>query len=236
MCFSDVNHFAKIISRGISSGAPRRRRRYRQSIRRNRSEEFRVDKKTLQICGLQRAYLFSCGIAPSPEALECSKPKTENPLARSAGAGSANHSRKIRIAQNCADFRPPWMAEVPKMQEHFSADRHGWRTLAASCLSRHLHIHVRRKCRKRRSIFRPTAMDGGSAENAGAFFGARGARSEKQNPPCHHGGLLIGKATSKRALPVCVASPSPAPRTLDGAVSDPLLPAARRTRPARAAR
>jgi hypothetical protein len=30
-----------------------------------------------------------------------------------------------------ANLRPPWMAEVPKTQEQFSADRHGWRKCRA---------------------------------------------------------------------------------------------------------
>jgi hypothetical protein len=50
--------------------------------------------------------------------------------------------------------QPPWMAGVPKMQEQFSANRHGWRA-----------------CRKCRSNFRPTAMDGARAANAGAIGG-----------------------------------------------------------------
>jgi hypothetical protein len=46
------------------------------------------------------------------------------------------------------------MAEVPIMQEQLSADRYGWR-----------------KCRLCRSNYRPTAMDGGSADYAGAIIG-----------------------------------------------------------------
>jgi hypothetical protein len=44
------------------------------------------------------------------------------------------------------------MAGMPKMQEQFPADRHGWR-----------------ECRKCRSNFRLTAMDGGLSRQSMAF-------------------------------------------------------------------
>ncbi len=84
--------------------------------------------------------------------------------------------------------RPPWMAEVPVMQERFPADRQG-RSLASCHRGICASLHIRwRKCRSCRSDFRPTARaalwhpaiaafvhpctsDGGSAGHAGAISG-----------------------------------------------------------------
>ena len=67
-----------------------------------------------------------------------------------AAAGLAFVSYWTRAMRLYDYFRPPRMAEVPKMpRSNFPAARHGWRSLPASCLPQHLCIPARRKCRKR---------------------------------------------------------------------------------------
>jgi len=65
MCFSDVNHFAKIISGGLSTPLTRKQRRQLQSKRRDRRGNFLADEKALQISALRRRDYFRCGVAPS---------------------------------------------------------------------------------------------------------------------------------------------------------------------------
>jgi len=98
MCFSDVNHFAKIISGGFSAGAPRRRSGYRQSNARHRFDEIDADKKTLQISALRRAKYFSCGNAQ----------RQTRSMTRCGGAKNRPHRRPTRqrqIAPENSDLR-----------------------------------------------------------------------------------------------------------------------------------
>jgi hypothetical protein len=79
MCFSDVNHFAKIISGGFSP----ERRRGGGDIG-ERSGAFAATnptqvKKTLKKSGLQRGKYFPCGVAPSSMRSAMARRRAKNP-------------------------------------------------------------------------------------------------------------------------------------------------------------